>query len=407
MNRNRFLKFATLGFLVPFFAKGDETMESKITSSKVSLNSNYVHVTHDVYGNKMTDALCDGVIYVKENNTYYFYQPTTVDVKEFGAVGDGEKDDTQAVQNAVFSCIKNKKTLYLSRPMQSYICKKKIVINGQIYIYGDGMSLCGINFVNCDGFEIIEGTSNIIIEKITINQLARQTTINNSFTAIKILGSDKKRPVTHVYRDVFIDGFNTGFKINWLWDAQFDNVKILFGKVGFDIAGLSVNNNISDSSIQVEGSDSKAIFFSDPVNPAEGWKITNLLTFGADYGIYSIYTSNVYVTTPILDFCKKYGIYLESGVGPSTNWQIIGGYIAMSGKNAVAAIGFNNNKDNNQIRGNKILNVDILAYPDSGGKTGVIFQGQYDVNNVIDSSFTNFKEKSSFKNNQATQNNIN
>lgn len=404
MNRNNFLKFATLGFFTPILAKSNNVNHNTVFSRNLSANGNYKKVTDH---GEMNDGKCDGVIYIKEGNDYFYYQPTTIDVKEFGAIGDGAKDDTVALQNAVNACVMNKKTLYLSRPTQSYLCHKKIIINGQIYIYGDGMNLCGINFMNSDGFEIADGVSHVIFEKITINQLTRQTTSPNSYTAIKILGSDKKRPVTHIYRDVFIDGFNTAIKCFWLWDTQFDNVKILFGKIGFDIAGLSVNNNICDCSIQVEGNDSKAIFFSDAKNPSEGWRISNLLTFNADYGIHSIYTSNVYVTTPILDFCKKYGIYLESGDGPSSNWQIIGGYIAMSGKDVVAGIGFNNSKDNNQIRGNKVINVDVLGYPDSSPKSGVLFLGLYDVHNIINSSFTNFKDKVTFRNGKMKENSVN
>ena len=405
MNRSNFLKFATLGFFTPFLAKSKTTNNPIAKNSSLLTNRNYIKVTdHE----DMNDGKCDGVIYIKEGKDYFYYQPATIDVKEFGAIGDGAKDDTIALQNAVNACVKNKKTLYLSRPTQSYLCYKKIIINGQIYIYGDGMTMCGINFMNTDGFEIAEGVSHVIFEKITINQLTRQTTKPNNFTAIKILGRDKKRPVTHIYRDVFIDGFNTAFKIFWLWDAQFDNVKILFGKVGFDIAGLSVNNNICDCTIQVEGNDSKAIFFSDKVNPAEGWKISNLLTFGADYGIHSIYTSNVYVTTPILDFCKKYGVYLESGDGPSTNWQIIGGYIAMSGNSAEAAISLNNEKDNNQIRGCFINGVDMLGYPDAKKSTvGIAMNGKFDVRNKVkDNSFTNFTDDITFKNNKKNENTV-
>lgn len=406
MKRSRFLKFLTVGLFAPPFVKAEEN--ETVTTTMHSLlrtNKSYTKVTHDMYGRELSNELCDGIVYVKDIDGYYFYLPTTVDVKNFGAVGDGATDDTEALQKAISTCIRTKKTLYLSRPSQSYLSYKKLIIDGQLYMYGDGMTVCGVNFMNSEGFEIAEGVSHVIFERLTINQQIRQTDKDNNFTAVKILGSDKKRPVTHVYRDVFIDGFNTAFNCQWLWDTQFDNVKVLFGKIGMNISGVAVNNNVSDCTIQVSGKDSKAVFFSDKINPTEGWKFTNLLTFGADYGFYSIYCSNVYVTTPILDFCKKYGVYLESGIGPSTNWQIIGGYIAMSGKEAVAGIAANNNVDNNQIRGCKILNVDIVGYPDSNAEAGVLLQGTYDIRNTIrDNNFTNFKTDVNFKNNKQKEN---
>lgn len=402
MNRLGFLKYITIGSIVPVISKFSGK-EKDIISSE-NLNGKYTYTK--VSNNNITEKDCDGVVYVKKDNDIYFNQSSIIDVKDFGAVGDGAKDDTIAIQKAIDSCIKSKKTLYISRPVLSYICTQKIKIGGQIYIYGDGMSSCGMNFISSDGIEIADGVRNVIIEKISITQAVRHSNKNNEFTGIKILGSNNQRPYTHIYRDVLIDGFNTAFNLNWLWDSLFDNIKIIYGKIGFNILGTSVNNNICNNSISVEGAESKAIYFSDKINPTEGWRITNLLTFGADYGIHSIFTSNVYVTTPIFDFCKKYGVCLESGNGPSTNWQIFGGYIAMS-ENAIAAIKFKNDIDNNQIRGNKISNVDILAYPGSQVSAGILLEGTFDIKNKSsDNSFTNFKNNVIFKNNKKNENYI-
>lgn len=409
MNRNNFLKLASLGLI----SMGDKSLfgSKKITYPEKSINfsnnHNYIKVNKTLYGEDISDADCDGVVYVKDGEDYFFNQSSTIDIKDFGAVGDGNKDDTQSVLRAFESCIKNKKSLYVSRPAKSYLCSQKIIITDQIYVHGDGLEGCGFNFINSDGFVINPGVKNVIFEKISINQASRYTNKQNSFIAINILGSGSKRPYTHIYRDLFIDGFATAVKLNWLWDSLFDNLKILFGNKGIEILGTSVNNNICNCSISVEGVGSKGLYFSDGSNAAEGWKITNLLTFGADIGIHSVYTSNVYVTTPILDFCNEYGIYLESSsTGPSTNWQIIGGYIAMSGK-SIAAVSMNNNVDNNQMRGCKIFNVDILTYPGSSAEAGISLNGKYDVKNKIkDNSFTNFKNDVVFKNNKKGENTI-
>lgn len=339
------------------------------------------------------------------NNHNKILHQNVIDVKSFGAKGDGTTDDTEALQKAINVCIQQKKSLYLSRPSKSYIATNRLLITGQIYIYGDGMSMCGINFINSNGFEIAEGIKNVIIEKISINQAIRHTNKANRFIAIDIKGSGNKRSYTHIYRDVFIDGFYKAFNVSWLWDSLFDNIKILYGNIGIEILGTSVNNNITNSSISVEGEESKAIYFSDGIYPSEGWKITNLLTFGADYGIYAVYTSNVYVVTPILDFCKKNAIRLvSSSKGPSVNWQILGGYIAMSGE-GLAAIYLDNNVNNNQIRGNIINNVDILAYPKSNFQAGILVNGKYDINHrIIGNIFTNFVKATVFKNGKEFEN---
>lgn len=314
-----------------------------------------------------------------------------IDVKDFGAIGDGIKDDYKAIQKAVDFCINNKKSLYLSKPNKSYISSKKIIINGQITIFGDGMKLSGINFLKSDGFEILEGVSNVIFEKMSINQAVRNTNKENNYTGINILGENKKQPYTHVYRDVFIDGFQTAVSSNWLWDSLFDNVKILYCKTGFEVKGTSVNNIISNCSINVDGTNSKGIYFSDSKYPTEGWRISNILIFGADIGIHALFTNNVFLSIPILDFCKEYGILLEAGSGFSTNWQINGGYIAMSGKNGIAAISINNNNSNWQFRGCKICNVDILAYKGARCNYGIDLSESKDHNNVLSgNSLTNF-----------------
>lgn len=393
MKRGYFLKFLSLGILTPILQSFSKSNEDTFDT-----NTPFIKLKDDYQDKIIGDDLVDGVIIKKIGKDFYINSNGRIDIKDFGAIGDGYTDDTLSVQKAINQCVKYKKSLFVSRPVKSYLCKNKIIIPGTISIIGEGMNMSGFNFLNSDGFEIQEGILNVMIEKISINQAIRYSDKQNNFIALKVLGTDSKRSFTHVYRDIFIDGFSKAFDLNWIWDSHFDNIKILYGKLGFDIKGISVNNNIVNSSISVTGKGSKGIFFSDKMHPAEGWKMSNLLTYGAEIGVHSIYTSNVFVTTPILDFCNLNGILLESGVGPSTNWQILGGYIAMEG-NAHSAILLNNDKNNNQIRGNKIVGVDMLAYPGASTLYGILFKGIYDINTrAYGNTFENFKKNIEFLN---------
>jgi len=389
MKRSNFIKFISLSTL--FSPNLFLSAKSSNPRFEESLLNYTLLPSLEAFG--FTEDDVDGVVLKKINEKYYLFKPTIVDIADFGVVGDGKTDDSKSIQDAFNSCIKLKKTLYVSRPTLSYFSLKSIKICGQIRVFGDGLSLCGFNFYNCNGFEILEGVTNVIFEKVSINQAIRYIYKPNNFIAFNFLGSDTKRPYTNTFRDVFIDGFQTAFRLAWVWDSLFENVKVIYGQIGFNIVGLSVNNIISNSSISVEGSGSKAIYFSDKVSPTEGWRITNLLTFGAEIAIHAYYTSNIYVTTPILDFCGLRAVLLEDGTGPSANWQILGGYIAMS-NNSDAAIEIITEKDNSQIRGNKFTDLDILAYNGKVLKKAFNLVGKHNItqlNNITISNINTLK----------------
>ncbi|WP_310556238.1 glycosyl hydrolase family 28-related protein [Flavobacterium sp.] len=390
MDRKLFL-YSVASFLALPFVNVTKFKKSKELNSKtILLGNDYIKCTKKPNGESIIDDMCDGLIYIKQNNSYYYNKATRLDIKDFGAIGDGITNDSLALQTALDLCVEHKKTLYLSRPERSYLSTKELYINGPLYIYGDGMGSCGINFLNCNGFVLKENPKNIIIEKISINQATRFSNKKNNFVAIDILGTNSNRAYTNIFRDLLIDGFYISIRVFWMWDSLFDNVKTIFSNRGIEILGTSVNNNIINSSINVEGEDSKGIFFSDSNYPTEGFMITNNLIFGAEIAIHAIYTNNIYLCSNILDFIGKNAILLETGNGPSTNWQISGGYIAMSTTHGEAAVKINNSIYHNQIRGVKISNVDILAYKDAKCNYGILTIGEYDRIIICENSFTNF-----------------
>lgn len=84
----------------------DTKTDELVTFSKVTLFAD---------GTAMSDLKCDGVIYRKLGSEYFKRNFTgSIDVKWFGAKGDGISDDTVPIQNAFNVAIKTEKSLLVS-----------------------------------------------------------------------------------------------------------------------------------------------------------------------------------------------------------------------------------------------------------------------------------------------------
>ena len=66
-----------------------------------------------------------------------------VNVKDFGAVGDGVADDTAAIQAAINYSSSNNKTLNIPKSSVGYLCKNEIVLNNNTTIDGYGKLIAG------------------------------------------------------------------------------------------------------------------------------------------------------------------------------------------------------------------------------------------------------------------------
>lgn len=77
--------------------------------------------------------------------TYSMIDSAPVNVKDFGATGDGVTDDTTAIQAAVAYCLANEKNLYV--PLGEYLTVSlQLNINKPISIFGDGQAVSKIIF---------------------------------------------------------------------------------------------------------------------------------------------------------------------------------------------------------------------------------------------------------------------
>ena len=92
---------------------------------------NYREATTWYDGSPMDDTKVDGVIFIKKNNKYYKrcydYQ---INVKWFGAKGDGITDDTQAIQNALNACYGSE--LYFPPSSGAYVVSDTLFIKANL-----------------------------------------------------------------------------------------------------------------------------------------------------------------------------------------------------------------------------------------------------------------------------------
>ena len=116
----------------------------KFIDTNTGENVNYRETTtwHD--GSPINDTKADGVIYIKKNNKYYKRQfEGAVNVKWFGAKGDGITDDTQAIQAAFDYMSANFISLDFGAGV-TYKCNNSLTYEGPYFdIRGKNVTIAG------------------------------------------------------------------------------------------------------------------------------------------------------------------------------------------------------------------------------------------------------------------------
>jgi hypothetical protein len=282
-------------------------------------------------------------------------------------------------------------------------------ITKAVTIIGSGMSNTVISASGCSAVTVAAGVGDVSIQRLRLRQPTPYTTTVNDHIGITILGDTGNRPSRHVYRDIFIDGFETAIQANWLWTSVFDNVQTAFGLIGLDSYGLSVNNQVlagnwvvnNGSAARLAGS--VCIRLNGQVSRAdttpivsEGYMIIGALLFGGDYGVDAPGFANYQIANCIIDFIHLAGIrIINNGTAYGGHVLIQGNYIAMSSASVttVGAIEVANTVIG--TRGNRIIGNDILGYAGAdapyginlianGGASGCVISG-----NVLNGFSTN------------------
>jgi hypothetical protein len=203
-------------------------------------------------------------------------------------------------------------------------------------------------------------------------------------------GDTTDRPSNHVYRDVYVDGFHTAFQSSYLWSSVFDNFRCDFGLIGLDIYGLSVNNQVMQSTIVVKHGvqESRGIVFNGAESPSdsadvasEGWTVTNSVIFGGGTNIYIRGTTHVTVTSCIIDFSMYDGVRIQdNGTHFAGNCVIADNYIAVGDPSLTsgdwaAGVRVYNGVSDSQNSGNRITGNHVVVYSGDVCPKGIWAQG--------------------------------
>jgi hypothetical protein len=314
-----------------------------------------------------------------------------VSVKDFGAVGDGVTDDTAAIQNAIDAAIAGRKALFIPRSdlgaLGLYRITSPLSISGSIHIYGEGTNYSGLLCDGCSGFQIDAGVNFVTIESMFIGQPVRYSTTPNSFKAIETLGTTGSRNFWHIYRDLFIDGFEWAMELSYTWSTVINSVTSVFGFGGVYATGLSVNNFVSNCSLGgSKTAGSAGIKIGDGTVATEGWMIQDSLLANFAIGVWGLGAGNCHVRGCIIDFFQEYGVFLQSSAASGTiNWIVSENYMATD--NAAASSGVRLKNDfaasSGQNRGHLISGNQILKYSGAALSYGISVDGTAEVGYVI------------------------
>ena len=306
----------------------------------------------------------------------------TFNVKAFGAVGDGSNDDTEAIQTAL-DAAPDGSVVVLDDG--SYKTTSQLTVSNSITIQGSGQYTCEILVVGASGIKINK-QSNFHMFDMDVAAADRHTSNANTFIGIEVDGDDTLRPSNHIYRNVYVDGFRTAFRSDYLWASVFDNFRSGFGAIGIHARQLSANNVVANCTLLgAHAAGDRGIWLEGVPTASEGWMIHDSVLYNYEIGILGQGVTHVHVNNNIIDHSLVCGVVINSdGTNDfGGNWTVCGNYIAMDGSAGNAAIECGNAISNRTNRGNQIYGNHILVYATNVCRHGIWMHGEQAKNNTI------------------------
>lgn len=175
-----------------------------------------------------------------------------LNVRNFGAVGNGVQNDTVAVLDAISEVPSTGGTVYF--PSGNYILTSPLLATDKpIYFIGEGMHT-RLTFSGCNGIVIDNSTSEFKLPCGVI-RLHLQTTSNGTHTALTFVGPDNTSLEQQItVRDIFISGvtynmcWHTGMSFSHAAQSCLDNFMIRSNTntIGQQSHGLMFDNVSTD-----------------------------------------------------------------------------------------------------------------------------------------------------------------
>lgn len=219
-----------------------------------------------------------------------------VSVKDYGAVGDGITDDSDAINSA----LANNTHVYL--PAGNYLCKKQIVINRGKELWGAGKgSYLYIDFTTIANFPGNVGVAVYVnslpandsvnlgygrsIQDFSIYGVVNSALTSNATIGIKFYcnrslsdgtynSNNRDQAVYFSYigsvNNLHVRRFDVGFELTEVWHSKFNNCVAAEVRIGYRINGKTVD-------IQFNGCDSTSLVttYTPTVGSTYGWWTEN------------------------------------------------------------------------------------------------------------------------------------
>ena len=156
-----------------------------------------------------------------------------VNVKDYGAKGDGVTDDTAALQAALNS---SNKKIYI--PTGDFICTSSLTINADTKICGDGPKLSVLKWASATGNGLVPVLTG---NNITIHGIKLYSTVDSTGWAIYYEQlSDAMREFK--FYDYEIEGFNNGVRLSYIINGYIGKGRMIGNGTGVEGIGLSLGN---------------------------------------------------------------------------------------------------------------------------------------------------------------------
>lgn len=205
-------------------------------------------------GTPMTNAKCDGIIYRKKGSYFYKLQYQFLDIRWFGAVGDGSTDNSDAIQKAVDFVNKGgdgwrngiaSGKIYF--PSGIYNISKPIQLYNGSYIEGESKGSVFINNINKDvnTFVFVENQTSVN-NSITLKRFTIKHQSKGSGIALDLsVTADVAGALTPTLEDIVTVSAGVGFKLRVNIQPSLRGCYAIGCGIGYDFGDVFANGSFN------------------------------------------------------------------------------------------------------------------------------------------------------------------